>query len=291
MRDVEPSSFDRLVSARLPHVVAQDLAGRSEDDVRGGVVGRQGPPAGVVDLARDSLPEEAVRVSSDVVEDPRADLLDVVHLVASNRPVVRFLASPFRIEEGLVEDHDGAPDVQHLRPEPPFPSVFIDPETRRRKVGRQLFRLGGFGGVRLVARRDAGVEVIGHVHGQGRELPDHVGVQAMAVVQLDEGSCVEGSARGTKICLHPRHDPPALVQGLPVAGLLDLEQLEDVSLVEEEFGIVLSGLVNQEADRVRQAVRDVQVGPSGPGGPGARGAERSSPPGCSTARRRLPEGT
>jgi len=40
---------------------------------------------------------------------------------------------------------------------------------------------------------------------------------------------------------------------------LDLEELQDVPLVEEQLRIVLAALVDEEADRVRHGVRDVQV--------------------------------
>src|SRR5438876_2279091 len=101
VRDVESGHVDRLVCARLPHVVPQDLASRAEDDVRGSVIPHQRLAAVRVDRAGHSLALEATRVPADEMQDGRYGPLDIVDFDFVDGSVVGFLTGAFRVEERL----------------------------------------------------------------------------------------------------------------------------------------------------------------------------------------------
>src|SRR5436309_641978 len=105
--DVEAGHVDRLVCARLPHVVPEDLASRAEDDVRGSVVPHQRLAAARVDRAGHSLALEATRVPADELHDGPTGPLDTVDFEFVDRPVGGFLTAEFRIVRPDLIDHEG----------------------------------------------------------------------------------------------------------------------------------------------------------------------------------------
>src|SRR3989475_5151494 len=198
--------------------------------------------------------------SSDLkVQDGRSSSLDVVDFEFVDRPVVSFLTAAFRIEERLVQDHGLPFDGEDFRAEGTPPPVLVDPKLRRREFlrDRDSFRRLGHG--TLVTRRDARIEIVRDRNRQVREFLDDVRIEPVAVVQLEQRLDVEPLARGRQV----RRDLPArrppLLERLFVPRLFDLQELQDVSFVEEELRIILPDLVDHEGHRVAQAVRDVQI--------------------------------
>ena len=261
MRDVQPGEVRGFVGPRLPDVVPEDLPCRPEDDMGRAVVPHQGGPAGPVDLACHGLPSLERRLALHEVEDDVPDPLHVHDIPPADRAAVRLLPAPLRIEERLVQEDGASVDGDDLRAELLLPPVLVHPQSGWREVRRKLNPLRPLGGDgTLVLAGDLGEEVVGDLDAQGRELLHDVRGQPVAVVQLNQRSEPDGLApRGPDPLLETLHRASSLLQGIAIPLLLHLQELQDVPLVEEQLRVVLAVLVDQEADRVRHRVRDVQV--------------------------------
>src|SRR2546426_799478 len=240
-------------------MVPEDLARRAEDDVGGRVVPHQRLPAVRIDGARHSLSLKATRIPADEMQDTRSGALDIVDFEFVDRPVVGFLTAAFRIEERLVQDHGLAFDREDFRAEGTPPAILVDPKLCGREFlrDRDSFRRLGHG--TLVTRRNASIEIVRDRNRQVREFLDDVRIESVAVVQLEEGLDIEALARRRQLRRDLPDRRPPLLERLLVPRLFDLQELQDVSFVEEELRVVFPDLVDHEGHRVPQAVRDVQI--------------------------------
>src|SRR5438093_3400137 len=257
--DVEAGHVDRLVCARLPRVVPEEFAGRAEDDVRGSVIPHQRLAAVRVDRAGHSLALEATRVPADEMQDGRSGPLDIVDFEFVDRAVVGFLTAAFRVEERLVQDHGLAFHSKDFRSEGTPAPVFVHAKLRRRELLRNCGSFRRLGHGAFVPRRDTRVKVIRDFNWQVREFLDDIRIESVAVVQLEKCLEVEALARGRQVGRNLRDRGPPLLERLLVPGLFDLQELQDVPCVEEEFRIVLPDLIDHEGHGVREAVRDVEI--------------------------------
>src|SRR5437667_7994352 len=111
----------------------------------------------------------------------------------------------------------------------------------------------------FVLRRDTRVKVIRDFNWQVREFLDDIRIESVAVVQLEKLLEVEALASGRQVGRNLRDRGPPLLERLLVPGLFDLQELQDVPFVEEEFRIVLPDMIDHEVHGVREAVRDVEI--------------------------------
>src|SRR6266849_6468217 len=240
-------------------MVSEDLARGTQDDVGGRMVSHERLSSIRIDRARHPRSPKTTRVATDEMQDGRPGSLDIVDFEFVDRPVVGFLTAALRIEERLIEDDGLALDRDDFRAERAPAAVLVHTKLRRREFLLDGESLLGLGNRTLVSRRHLSVEVIRDFDRQVREFLDDVRIESVAVVELQERFDVESLAGGRELGGDFPDGRPPLLERLLVPGLLDLEQLQDVPLVEEELRIVLADLVDHEGDRVGQAVRDVQV--------------------------------
>src|SRR5439155_23993454 len=148
---------------------------------------------------------------------------------------------------------------EDLRSEGTPAPVFVHAKLRRRELLRNgdSFRRLGHGA--FVPRGNARVKVIRDFDWQVREFLNDVRIEPVAVVQLEKCLEVEALARGRQVGRNLPDRSPPFLERLPVPGLFDLQQLQDVPFVEEEFRIVLPDLIDHERHGVREAVRDIEI--------------------------------
>ena len=193
------------------------------------------------------------------MQDGRSGPLDIVDFEFVDRAVVGFLTAAFRVEERLVQDHGLAFHGKDFRSEGTPAPVFVHAKLRRRELLRNCGSFRRLGHGAFVPRRNARVKVIRDFNWQVREFLDDIRIESVAVVQLEKCLEVEALARGRQVGRNLRDRGPPLLERLLVPGLFDLQELQDVPFVEEEFRIVLPDLIDHEGHGVREAVRDVEI--------------------------------
>ncbi len=268
MRDVQAGLVHALVRAGLPHVVAEHAAGGAVDDVRGGVVPHELPPAGLIDRAGDRLTHLDSRYVIEEVQDGVADLLHVDHVAVLHDAVVGLLPAPFRVEVCPVQDDPVIDDRHDLGLERHDLRVLVISEHRLGHVLRELLAARA-----LVLLPPRGrlllfvlachylVESIGDLHRHIGVLLHDLRVEAMGVVQLDQLFYSDRFAlQPFRHLLH--YGSPAL-EGLVVPAFLNPHQVHYVITVFDQFWEVRGEVIDLHADDIGQRAGHVQM-PHGP---------------------------